>query len=304
MALNPAARTGGQTVVGTGNGQHLAGGPGADAIVALGPNETIVGGPGRDQMGALGRNTTITGATRSDFIYGGPKATLVSGSAPDLLIDKHSDGTIRLTSDGNQVMLYGNNDHVVCSATSHNDVIYYNRSDSVNATCAANHARLYDLERGPPNTPYRLLRAAVAAPVQGTGTNDDPYVAPCDDPSHVDCIVSSFAQRRLDHFWANEFVPAYRCPADHPYLVNGNWAPVGSFYLPGVEVRESGSWSINVFIPGPGLHTGSSRQPPQWTTGTATGVGGGTATQWDGNSVYQVFLHCTSTTDHGYQVPS
>ncbi len=120
---------------------------------------------------------TISGGARSDVIYAGPNPTIVSGPAPDLLIDTHNDGTLRLTGDGNEVMLTGRNDHVVSAPTSHNDVIYSNRSDSVDPTCSANNARLYDLDQSPPNPGLRLVSTTTTAPrIQGSGTNDNPYV--------------------------------------------------------------------------------------------------------------------------------
>ena len=300
MALNPGARTGGQTFVVTGNGQHLTAGPGADTVVALGVNETIDGGEGPDQMGALGTNATIVGGTASDVIYSGPKATLVSGPAPDLLVATDDDATIRLTSDGNQVMLSGHNDRVVCAPTSHNDVISANRSDSIDSTCFANNAHLSSLDQSRPKAAPRLRGTATLVAMTGKGTNDDPFIAPCDDPSVVDCTVTTFDTRPLSGFWKVEIVPAYRCPADHPFLVNHKYTPYGTTTVSGVEIRESKSpWPVNVFIPG-NLKSARSNIGQYFAAGTNTDSA--SATNWDRGAWYKVVLHCTSNQSNGYPI--
>jgi hypothetical protein len=53
-ALDPGARLGANTIVGTGAGEQLLGVPRANFIVGLGSHETIVGGAGNDRLGTLG----------------------------------------------------------------------------------------------------------------------------------------------------------------------------------------------------------------------------------------------------------
>jgi hypothetical protein len=303
LARNPAALLGGRTIVGTANGQRLTVGSGNDTIAAYGPNETIVGGTGVDQMGAFASHVTIIGGTRSDVIYAGPNATIVSGTAPDLLIDTHNHGTVRLTGDNDEVMVTGQNDQVICAPTSHNDVIYSNQSDSVDPTCSANDASLYDFEQSSPKPGFRLVDTTTAS-MQGSGTNDDPYVAPCANPSAEDCTVT-FDYRWLAGGWANgsvETIPAYRCPTDHPYLVAQKLVPFGTTAPFGVQIEQtSNPWAINVYI-GQFSTTGQGVKGNRLATGIVSSWHESGATNWTAfRNAYRIVLHCTSNADHSYR---
>jgi len=98
--------------------------------------------------------------------------------------------------------------------------------------------------------------------------------------------------------WANEYVPAYKCPDDHSWLLIQNYAPPGTTLVQGVEIRQPISpWPISVSIVG---WTGSHDTRPGESslgkkTGTTTGFPNSSATNWStGYAPYQVVLHCTS----------
>jgi hypothetical protein len=136
--------------------------------------------------------------------------------------------------------------------------------------------------------------------VTGDGSNGNPYTAPC-STSGVDCTVNSFPARALGGFWSNEYVPAYKCPADHPYLLYRYYAPFGTTLAYGVEVGGLGPVGVSITgisstkVPRPGL------PPLDMVTGTLTGQGYSSATNWDGDgSAYTVILHCTSDQSDGY----
>lgn len=138
-----------------------------------------------------------------------------------------------------------------------------------------------------------------AAAVTGDGSNNNPYTAPCADPGSADCTVTAFAGRTLRGA-SSESVPAYRCPADHPYLRRENFAPWGTLLAPGVEV--SGLGPIGVSISGVSSRTEGS-SPVQYATGTMTGFFAASATNWSFETEsYKVILHCTSSKADGWTV--
>lgn len=139
---------------------------------------------------------------------------------------------------------------------------------------------------------------AHADQVSGSGTKDDPYIAPCsseptDDPDGFSCLVNSFAARTLKAL-ANEYVPVYQCPAERPWLVNENYAPVGTTLLKGVEVQGLGPIGVSI--------TGGSREDRERNTygyhATGAGFPFSSAQNWSlGEQSYKVILHCTSNWD-------
>ena len=56
----------------------------------------------------------------------------------------------------------------------------------------------------------------------------------------VDCTVDFFPLRALKGWPDNEYVPAYRCPDDHPYLVTTPYAPFGWTLGPGFRSKRIG----------------------------------------------------------------
>ncbi|MCD2157985.1 hypothetical protein LQL77_30100 [Rhodococcus cerastii] len=136
--------------------------------------------------------------------------------------------------------------------------------------------------------------------VTGNGTNETPFTAPCSNTStEGDCLVDNFPARALRGM-TNEFVPAYQCPVDHPWLTNYNYAPAGTALVPGVEI--SGLNPIGVSI------TGRNDDPKNNATldgfdyavvGTLTGFPYSSATNWSiDKHWYRVVLHCTNNFEH------
>lgn len=300
-ALDPAARLGGTTLVSTRSGQAIHTASRRPAfVIGLGPHETIFGGAGHEELGAFGRGAKVLAGKGHDLIIGGTGATLVGGGH-DLLVDFKADATIRVDGKGDDVLVAGRHDRVLCAAAARHDVIYEASGESVNPTCKSDRAEILPLTRlrktAHPGT------AATAAAIEGDGSNERPFIAPCADPQHVDCTVSGFKERRLEPpLWRNEYVPSYRCPADHPYLLKRNFAPAGTELPLGVEIQEDWGlpWPIGVSISEVSrvkLKDGSFR-----ARGTSTGLHFSSATLWDINAHwYRVILHCTSDPNHGWR---
>jgi RTX calcium-binding nonapeptide repeat (4 copies) len=72
LALDPAARVGGNTQVATPAGVGLVGVPGrVNFMLGLGHRQRILGGNGHDQLGAHGHGASVRGAGGRDLIHGG-----------------------------------------------------------------------------------------------------------------------------------------------------------------------------------------------------------------------------------------
>jgi len=113
----------------------------------------------------------------------------------------------------------------------------------------------------------------------------------------VDCTVSSFAARKLGAFWSNEYVPAYKCPTDHQYLLDQDYAPFGTTLISGVQVQGLGPVGVSI--------TSESVTTGNYATGTQKGLGASSATNWNGpGASYKVILHCTSEQSRGWAYPS
>ncbi len=296
VARDPGARVDGDTIVGTADGGVLFGVPDRpNYIVALGSNETIVGGARNDELGALGDNATIDAGRGSDFILGARGSRIVGGAGRAMILVPKDDATVQVKSSGNEIVMSGRRDRVSCARGSRHDVIYSGAGDSIGATCRADHARVLPLAR------LRRAPLQVASPhaVQGDGSNGNPYVAPCDDPAQNVCTVSSFPGRSLTGFWANEYVPAYRCPDDHPYLLGQTFTP-GS--PGGVEVLHHPG-VVNPDVAITGLSQTAISLTTDLVTGTLTGFPNSSVTNWStGTGTYQIVLHCTSNPGAGYYV--
>lgn len=304
LARDPAARLGGHTIVGTRAGAQLLGVPGRpNFIIALGSGETIRGGRGDDQLGALGDNDTIITAGSHEFAIGGPGGRIVAnGGGHDLLIETKNDATVQVSSPADKVVLAGQRDRVVCG--SHVRVtIYKRKGDSVSSSCRAGRNRVLPISRAGAAA-HADAADAHAAAVTGNGSNADPYVAPCDNPSFVDCAVSAFPPRTLSGFWANEYVPAYQCPADHPYLQKrgGGSLPFGTQVPNGVQVEGLGPIAVSISVSrGKQVVVGSPPRTVGRATTTVTGGVASSATNWTfGSNSYKIILHCTSDPLHGH----
>jgi hypothetical protein len=141
----------------------------------------------------------------------------------------------------------------------------------------------------------------VSSGIQGDGSNDRPYVAECDDPKLTDCQVSF----KVVYVGANRraFVPAYKCPASHPYLLGNNYAPFLTRLPKGVEnIEPESPWPIGMSISGVSTtkvnFKGTDRSI---VTGTKTGFPDSSLTNWSGSEKpFKIVLHCTSDIFHGY----
>jgi hypothetical protein len=172
------------------------------------------------------------------------------------------------------------------------------RDTAIDSNCRKVHDRIQSLKglraRG-------LAKGTLASTVTGDGSNGSPFVAPCANPALVDCTVTAFETRLLKGLRANEYVPAYRCPSDHPYLTYGRYVPDGVLVPPGDEITRGHpgvTWAIGILI-----SNCSSTNASNGTlgTGTMTGFLNSTATNWStGTAGYKVILHCTSEPTHAW----
>jgi hypothetical protein len=259
-------------------------------VVALGARERIVGGAGHDELGARGAADRVYGGGGDDLIHGGRGHVLDGGPGNDLIIDTEGGATVRTGPGHDRVIVAGRGraDRVACSAGSHDTLIYADHGDTIAPTCGQRHARVR--YRPPPTMSPRPARAAQA--VSGDGSNENPFIAGCDDPGQVDCTASAFPPRTLSDLWSNEYVPAYQCQDDHPYLLNQIYSPVGTSLPNGVEVQGLGPIGVSIrgVLAGPVVPGGLS-----YGRGTSTGFPNSSATNWTfGTNSYQVILHCTS----------
>jgi Ca2+-binding RTX toxin-like protein len=311
MRLDPGALIGGNTQVATAAGARLFGVPRrVNFMIALGPRERIVGGARHDELGARGaaaariygaggndlihgggRDQRLAGGLGNDLIYGGAgRDRLRGGPGNDRLIDKRGPTTVRPGPGRNEVDVADGqgDDRVLCRAGAR-DRVKADRGDRLGSGCRQHGSRV--LYRSAP-TAAPLAQAAYT----GAGTNANPYTAPCDVPE-VDCTVSTFAGRILNHYMSNEYVPAYQCPLDHAYLLNKNYAPFGTSLPEGVEIFNLGN--VGVSITGAQSRYASDGKP--YPVGTLTGFPSSSATNWavpSSTQAYQVILHCTSDLSH------
>jgi hypothetical protein len=296
-ARDPGARVQGNTIVATGAGARVYGSRDRpNFVAALGSRQTIVGGRRGDHLAALGKRVTIMGGRGDDVVYGRRGARLVGGPGRDLLVARGADATHRA---GTGDVVVARRDHrVLCPRSARNLTVYAGKGTSLSRACRAGDTRVLSLAQ------LRQPAPPAAAPsvVQGDGSNDNPFVAPCDDPQNVDCTITAFPARTLSGAWAHEFVPAYRCPPGHQYLLNHGYAPPFTSWGPGVEISFD---STPVGNPIDVAITGNSYfdepTPPNLFSGTLTGFPNSSATNWlwGGTHWYRIVLHCTSDRCHG-----
>ena len=206
LKLDPGGRIGGNTIIGTANGDSLLGVPHRiNFIVSLGPGETILGGNRADQLGALGRNATIEGGAGNDLIHGGPGHDIIyGGSGNDLIIDTKGPATIRTGTGKNEVKVTGHpgRDQVLCAPGSV-DHIFADRGDYVAPPC-----------RRAPGSQVVYHRPTSAAPDSAQAARDSNG---CTDNPHVDCKFLA-ASGSLPDFWWSQKTPERQCPPSHQYL--------------------------------------------------------------------------------------
>jgi hypothetical protein len=293
-AKDPGALLAGNTIVVQTPAARVFGVPKRrNHVAALGAGSTIFGGLRADVLAARAPRVTIRGGAGRDIIHGGRDGTLIGGPGADLVTATRGGATVR-AGDGDVVALSGRRDRVVCPPGTSRLLIMRAPGTTVAPACRRGDARVRALA-----APAKRPPAARAEVITGDGSNDSPFTAPCDDPGDVDCTVSAFPSRGLSDPWANEYVPAYECPSDHPYLVSKEYAPPFTNWGPGVEIQEDDPVRpINVSITSLKL-----LQPPLANVfgGTFTGFPNSSATNWlwGGSHWYKVVLHCTSDKCHG-----
>lgn len=315
--LDPAALVGGQSIVGTKPGRQLHGVHGKpNFIVALGDGETIHGASKDDQLGAIGDGAKIVPSKQGhSLIVAGPHSKVVVTGKGHNLIYSHAKGaTITLASPGNEVIANGPHDRIVCAAHAHNELIEVAKGEKVSKSCKGHHNNVEPLTKSSLSAHSSSMTAHASATVSGSGTNSDPFIAPCDDPSQVDCTVSGFDSRLvpcpgINCFWGTENVPDYRCPGrvftdtlgerhvfDHPYLLNRNYAPAGTHLDNGVAVEGLGPVGAEIStINNPDPHQGTGSFSVETSSELST------VTNWTPEfRHYKVILHCTSDPTHGY----
>jgi hypothetical protein len=288
---DPGARLGASTVVVTGSAATVEGVPDRpNFVLALGSHETVVGGAKDDEIGALGdHDTIVAGKAGHELIVGGPDGKVdVTGSGHDVVIDTKNNATVMVDSPSDEIVVEGKKDAVICKRHIR-DVIFARKGDSVSKSCRADHDPIRPISSSSP------VAHTAAATVEGDGSEGNPYVAPCDNSTEVDCQVRGFAVERLRGLWANEYVPAYRCPPDHPYLLNQNYVQAGTTLPNGVQLQSLSPIGVAI--------TETSTTPNEnLATGTATGRLRSSATNWAlGASSYHILLHCTSDVGHGWR---
>lgn len=233
-AEDPGAAVGGNTIVVTGDGATVFGASHrSNFIFALGSNDTVVGGDGRDELHGLGENDTIRAGSGDAYVWGGPGGTLVGGTGRDALFDSSPDAIVKVRSAHSAVVVSGAHDTVICSPGVHNDLIDASASDTVSKACRTDHDRLLGVREARPEPRMAASR------MTGAGTDSDPNVAPCDNA--MDVVCTSTLEARGVRATREDRMPAYRCPADHPWLQNRSYAPkTGPILIlgPGVEVKE------------------------------------------------------------------
>jgi hypothetical protein len=311
MRLDPAGRLGGNTQVasaprailrgvlrrhnvmlGLGRGQRIVGGAGHDQLGARGDNTRILGGGGPDLIRGGTGDEVLSGGRGHDHVYGGAgDDQLLGGPGDDELIDRDG-ATVVIPGRGtNRIdVADGDGDERVRCVPGATNRIRADRDDRLDPRCddGASIVRYVSSRNTAP--PVR----AAQQPVSGDGSNGNPYIAECDDPSGVFCSVTSFASRSLSGLWANEYVPAYECPTSHPWLLNRGYAPGGTALPNGVEVQGLGPIGVSI--------TGVSTTTDSYANGTATGFPNSSATSWRlGTNSYQVVLHCSNLSGSGYK---
>jgi Ca2+-binding RTX toxin-like protein len=296
-AHDPGARVHGNTIAATGARARVYGSRDRpNFIAALGSRQTIVGGRRGDHLAALGDHVTIIGGGGHDLVFGHRGARLHGGSGRDTLVARAAEATLRAGS--GDVVVARRDAQVLCSRSSRNVTVYAGENASVSSTCRAADTRVLPLSE----LKQPVRKVATPSAVTGDGSNDNPFVAPCDDPGNVDCTISAFPARTLSGAWANEYVPAYKCPAGNPYLLNKNYAPPFTTWGSGVEISFETTWAgtpIDVAITGYSYY--DEPTPPNLFSGTLTGFPNSTATNWlwGGSHWYRITLHCTSDRCHG-----
>jgi len=301
-ALDPGALLGGKSVVVTGAHNSAQGDAGGrDFLLALGADETLIGGGMNEQLGSYGTGDTIRagGKGHQMLVAAGHGQRIVAGGrGHNLVYVSGSDVTVQLVSRGNEVVFDGGHDRLVCSPRARDSVIYRRSTDQISRSCRDRGNQIAPLSAWPrPEKAAGGSAHASALSFGGEGTNYQPYFQDCptatDQATFKSCTIA-FPPRTLTGLWANEYVPAYRCPGPpiikhyYSFLEKTNYAPAGTTLPLGVEVRGLGPIGVSITGTNLSLYTEPSRNYM-----TLTGSLYSSATNWTlGSASYQVILHC------------
>jgi len=302
--------TGGARIHGGDGDDLIHGGDGHDVILGGNGHDHIRGGNGHDHIHGGHGDDVIHGGAGDDRIHGGPGDDRMHGGAGDdrleggagrnRIIDRQGFTVVVAGRGRNRIdVADGSIDRVLCAAGSINRIVA-DRGDRLNSRCRSRAASAVLYRRPPRGAPPDDAPAAQAAQaVSGDGSSGNPYVAECTAPQNVVCTTPLFAARSLSGLWANEYVPAYKCPPSHPYLYDQSYAPAGTHLLNGVGVLGLGPIGMSITGFKTKDVTTSLGVTSIYMIGTDTGVPNSSATNWDTNTnSYQVQLHCTSATDY------
>lgn len=319
MKRDPGKRVGGKTQVSTRPGASIVGAPGRiNFIIGLGRDQRIVGGRVHDELGAMAGGVSIRAGGGPDMLFGFASGQLLSGGPGNDQLSGGG-GPDRLWGGaGNDGLYDGRGETIVAPGPGRNridvadgagddrvrcvagavDRIRADRGDRLNRHCRSARSSVH--HPGPDKPAAGAAQLPPMPPATGSGTDTDPYTAPCWVVlSQSRCIVG-FAARSLTGFWKNENVPSYKCPASHPYLYNQDYAPGGTTLINGVAIAEPEfPWEIGVSILG--VLTEQSLGPAH-DYALATGNANSSATNWtSGTATYQVLLVCTNSLAEGWK---
>src|SRR3954454_14988759 len=266
LARDPGGREGGNTIVGTGKGEHIFGVPNRpNFIIGLGSGETVRGGRGGAQLGTLSRNATIRGGPGDDLIHGSPRHDVIyGGPGNDLIINKKGPATI-FTGPGH--------DRVLC-APGKVDRVHAGRGDSIAPACRRAHGSRVRSRRPAPTA---IARAHVARDPDGCTNNPD-----------TNCEFEA-AAGSLPGLWWNQKTPERQCPPDHQYLLLRDYVPFGTNAPFGVEIVNIGN--VGFFAP-------RFIRSDDYVIGARVG----SVTNWTTSSQpWEMWLHCTSDKSQGWR---
>jgi hypothetical protein len=221
----------------------------------------------------------------------GAGAHIDSRGGHSLIVDRGRDGRVLVHGTGNTIVVTGHHDHVVCARGSRRDALYLGPGDTAGRACRSKHNVTHTAARRI-SPQVRASAAAAPASVTGTGTNADPYVAPCTQNTRV-CTVT-FPARTLSGLWANEFVPSYKCPVDHPFFIHRNVnGSFGTTVPDGVQIEGLGPIGVSITKTLPVSVNTPTIRASGMAGQTATGHPNSSATNWTfGSNSYRVVLHC------------
>jgi hypothetical protein len=292
---DPGARLGGATLVGTSGHDRIVGGSKADFIRALRGDDRVHGGAGHDEIGGGPGNDRLRGGPGPDYLLGGPGAdTIAGGPGSDYIID-HRGPTVVSTGQGDYTVDVRDghcDDRIKCRGLK--GTVYADRHDTIRRNCRTGRGRV--IYTKPPKAQKDHTYVSPAPNQSGSGTNDDPFTARLSsdqcNQTQADACGVWFNGRDLKGFWTNEYVPAYRCPASFPWLINRD---VRSSDLALPRGVSGASDNTGVAITGYSGDVGKRIGPVafRYATGTLTGFPYSSATSWTFNGGYQIGLYCT-----------